>query len=85
MISFAFNEMGQEFVFTGLKGKDISIPYTPNIVKDCFWRPIQIALFDIYSTKDINTEQLNEIVLVITKFFAERGVSTLEFPSMDRD
>lgn len=82
LISFALNESGQEFNFTGLKGVNISTMYTPNIVKDCFWRPIQMTLFDIESTKDINTEQINKIADVIIKFFGEKGVF-IQFPSME--
>lgn len=82
LISFALNESGQEFNFTGLKGINISTMYTPNIVKDCFWRPIQMTLFDIESTKDINTEQINKIADVIIKFFGEKGVF-IQFPSME--
>ena len=41
-----------------------------------------MALFDIESTKNINTIQINEIVDVISKFFGERGV-IIEFPSVE--
>ena len=77
------NELGMEFQYFGLKGQVLSTRYTTNIVKNNFWRPIQIALFDIESTKDINTKQINEVVDVIAKFFAERGVY-VEFPH-DKD
>jgi hypothetical protein len=82
LISFALNEMGQEFVFTGVKGVELSCMYTPELVKHCFWRPIQIALFNIESTKDINTQHINEISDVIIKFFGEKGV-LIEFPDKD--
>jgi len=77
------NELGMEFQYTGLKGLTLSVMYTPSIVKDLFWRPIQIALFDIESTKDVNTEQINKITDVISKFFGDRGV-VVEFPSIEQ-
>ena len=82
LISFALNDRGQEFVFTDVKGFELSCRYTPELVKHCFWRPIQISLFNIESTKDINTQHINEISDVIIKFFGEKGV-LIEFPDKD--
>ena len=73
------NEMGMEFNYTGLKGFNLSTRYTPFVVKEFFWRPIQITMFDIESTKKIDTHQLNEIAEVVIKFFAEKGV-VIDFP-----
>jgi hypothetical protein len=81
-ISESLNDLGQEFCYTGVKGFEISTPYTPEIVKNFFWRPIQVTLFDIESTTKINTEQINKIMGIINKFFAEKGVVIL-FPSYD--
>lgn len=82
-IATELNELGLEFNYTGLKGSNMSTRYTPHLVKEFFWRPIQVALFDIESTTKIDTKQMNEITDVISKFFAERGV-VLEFPSIDQ-
>ena len=82
IMSEQLNEMGLEFQYCGVKGSMLSTRYTPEVVKNYFWRPIQIALFDIESTKHINTIQINEIVDVISKFFGERGV-IIEFPSVE--
>ncbi len=73
------NEIGQEFTYTGLKGLELSTRYTPDIVKNFFWRPIQISLFDIESTKKINTKQINEIADIVIKFFGDKGV-LIDFP-----
>ena len=80
-ISDELNNLGLEFEYQGLKIKDLSIPYTPKIVKDFVWRPIQVALFDKESTTKLNSKEMNTIIDVITKFFGERGVY-LEFPSI---
>lgn len=79
MISEELNELGMEYRYFGVKGEVLSLMYTDNIVKQFFWKPIQLALFDIESTTKLTTEQLNQIIDVITKFFAEEGV-LIEFP-----
>lgn len=82
IISNELNELGMEFQYTGLKGSTLSTRYTPHLVKEFFWRPVQIALFNIQSTTKIDTQQINEINEVVIKFFAERGVE-LFFPSLE--
>lgn len=82
IISDILNEQGQEFSYTGVKGFKLSTRYTPDIVKNFFWRPIQLTLFEIESTKKINTHQLNDIADVIIKYFNEKGVY-LDFPRKD--
>lgn len=82
MISFALNELGMEFQYFGVKGQQLSCRYNESIVKNNFWRPIQKTLFEIESTKDLNTHQLNEIIDVIVKFFGEKGVF-IEFPNKE--
>lgn len=80
IMSNQLNEMGLEFQYFGLRGQVLSMRYTPELCKNQIWRPIQKTLFDIESTTKINTEQINEIVEVLCKFFAERGV-VIQFPS----
>ena len=82
IISNELNELGHEFQYTGLKGSTLSTRYTPNLVKEFFWRPVQMALFNIQSTTKIDTQQINEINEVIIRYFAERGVE-LFFPSIE--
>jgi hypothetical protein len=83
IISDNLNDLGIDFCYTGLTGIDLSVRYTPNIVKNFFWRPIQIALFDIVSTTQLDTKKINDISDVIIKFFGERSV-VVEFPNKDR-
>lgn len=82
LISNQLNEIGQEFCYTGLKGLELSTRYTPEIVKNFFWRPIQLALYDIESTKKLTTEQINGVTDVIIKFFGDKGI-LIEFPNRD--
>ena len=74
--------MGVEYQYFGLKGQVLSMMHTPHLVKNFIWRPIQLALFDIESTKKINTEQINKIVDVLTKYFGDKGVE-IQFPSKE--
>ena len=82
LISDQLNELGMEFQYQGIKGTHMSLMYTENLVKEFIWRPIQIDLFDVKSTTKIDTTQINKIVLVLSKFFAERGIEIV-FPSID--
>lgn len=81
-ISDELNNLGLEFHYQGLKINNLSSRYTEHIVKEFIWRPIQVALFDVDSTSKINTIQMNEIIDVITKHFAEKGIY-LAFPSIE--
>ena len=76
------NELGIEYRYFGLKGQEICLMYTPELVKMFFWKPIQMALFDIESTTRLTTEKMNKIIDVIIKFFGDKGV-VIEFPSID--
>ena len=79
-VSVELNELGMEFRYFGLKGSVMSTRYTMLIVKEHFWKPLQMTLFGIKSTTKIDTNQINEIVDILTKFFADKGV-LIEFPS----
>lgn len=81
-VSTELNGLGLTFKYDGLNLKGLESRYTPLIVKEFIWRPIQIAMFNIQSTKKINTQQINEIIDVITKYFGDRGIN-LEFPSIE--
>ena len=82
MISNQLNGLGVEFIYNGLKGQEISLMYTPDLVKSFFWKPIQIALFDFESTTKLTTDEMNRILDVIIKFFGDKGV-LIEFPSIE--
>tara|TARA_R110001606_G_scaffold398055_1_gene576199 strand:- start:8553 stop:8966 length:414 start_codon:yes stop_codon:yes gene_type:complete len=81
-IADELNNLGLTFNYDGLNIKGLESRYTTLIVKEFIWRPIQIAMFGIQSTKKINTQQINEIIDVITKYFGDRGIN-LEFPSIE--
>ena len=82
LIAQELNELGQEFCYTGITGKELSMPYTSHLVKEMFWKPIQFTMFKTNTTTKLSTTQMNQIIDVFSKFFAERGVD-LDFPSIE--
>lgn len=81
-IANELNELGIQYQYTGISGKTFELRYTPDLVKNFIWRPIQIALFEKTSTRSLTTKEMNEIIDVITNFFADRGV-LITFPSIE--
>lgn len=81
-ISFELNRIGMEFTFHGIKGMEIQTTYTPEIVKEFIWRPLQNAMLDKQSTTKLTTSEINAIFEVLAKWFSEKGV-IIEFPSIE--
>ena len=81
-IANELNDLGMEFQYFGVTGKALSMKYTPHIVKDYFWKPIQLTLFNVDTTTKLDTNQMNNIIDIVTKFFADKGV-VIPFPSLD--
>jgi len=79
-ISDQLNELGETFIYRGWKGEEMEMSFTPEIIKDSLWRPIQRTLFNIESTTELDTKMINQILDIITKFFAEKGIP-ITFPS----
>ncbi len=84
IISESLNELGMTFQYTGLTGKMLELPYNEKLVKETIWRDVQRSLFGIESTTEINTQQINQIIDVITEFFSRKGV-VIEFPCKKDD
>jgi uncharacterized membrane protein len=76
------NEKGIEYVWTGIKGVEMSAQYNGLIVKEFIWKPIQKQLFGIDSTTQLTTQQINEVADVIIKALGNIGIS-IQFPSYD--
>jgi len=77
----ALNEAGIDFQYHDLINEvPVSIMYTKELVKERIWKPIQKTMFDIDSTKDLETRMINDILDVLTLWFAERGIP-IKFPN----
>lgn len=81
LISDKLNEMGFTFSYTGLKGFELNIKYTPRIVKTMIIKPIMVNMFNIESTTKLTTEMINDIIDVINGYFSSRG-EYIPFPSI---
>ena len=79
-VSTELNNLGLTFNFNGLKGMELETPYTGLLVKEVVWKPIQMTLFGIESTTELDTEKINKILDVLIFFFAKNGVE-IHFPS----
>ena len=82
MVSEELNNIGIEYIYYDIEGLQISIPYTKDLFKEFYWKPIQFDLFKIKSTKKISHNQLNTIIDILTKFFGEKGV-VITFPNIE--
>lgn len=78
--SEALNDCGFEFSYRDVKGMEIEIPWNGELFKSFVWKPIQITLFDFESTTQLITEQINQILDVLSRHFAGLGI-TVNFPS----
>lgn len=65
---------------------DIDIPWTPASVKEHLWRPIQIAMTEKQSTKDITTVEPTAIHEVLSRHLGERlGIQCPPWPKRDQE
>lgn len=76
------NEEGLE-MGTILSKFVLDIPATKSNIKEMIWKPIEQAMFEKKSTKELTTQEINQIYDVINKFFAERGIAIPQFPSLE--
>jgi hypothetical protein len=82
LISYQLNELGSEFSYVGLNNNSFALRYTPEIVKEFIFKPIMFTMFELKSTTKLTTIQINEMIDIITKFFADKGI-VMEFPSIE--
>ena len=73
-ISDELINIGQTFNFTGLKGMNIEVPFTPGIVKECVWKPLELVILEKSSTTELTNSDIQLIFDVLCKWFAEQGV-----------
>lgn len=83
-ISDELNELGLTFNYNGLNGKSFETTYTPHLVKEYIWRPLQNTLLDKESTTRLSNSDIKLIFQVLEKWFAEKGVQIV-FPSESED
>lgn len=66
--------------------EDVEVPWTQASVKEYLWRPIQIAMTDKQSTKDITTVEPTAIHEVLSRHLGERlGVTCPPWPKRNQE
>ncbi|MEI8087529.1 MAG: hypothetical protein WCG93_15070 [Paludibacter sp.] len=81
-IAYELNRLGLVFTFRGIKGMEIETTYTPDIVKNFLWKPLQDALLKKESTTQLTHNDIGLIFEILGKWFAENGIE-ISFPSME--
>lgn len=80
LVSDALNEKGLDF--TQIFKNPVAIMITPEIVKECMWKPIQKSMFKKESTTKLNKkEEIDKIYDVMNKFLSEKFGIYIEFPN----
>lgn len=80
MLAEALNESHHYFHYSALTDAIFEIPWTPELIKDRLWKPIQKHMFDIDSTTKIDTGQINAILDVLIAKLGEMKID-VRFPN----
>lgn len=81
LLSEELNQAGYDMRRT-LK-QSVSIPWTPENVKDYLWRPIQEAYLNKESTTELTTKDIDVVYDIVNKHLGETTGVTVVFPSKE--
>ena len=76
----ALNEAGDYFYYQDYKNVSAEMQWTGEMFKTYWIKPIIKVLYNIDSTTKLKTNEIDQIIDVISKRFAENGLS-VNFPS----
>ena len=76
----ALNSSGEYFQYLDYKNVSADMPWSGEMFKTYWIRPIIKVLYDIDSTTKLKTNEIDQLIDVISKRFAENGL-TVNFPS----
>ena len=79
MLADALNDAGYDMKKT-LK-PEVEIPWTPEMVKEHLWKPIQKIMMDKESTTEMETMDPDEVYRVLDRFMAEKFGISVDWPS----
>ena len=86
MIAEKLNDAGFFMTLTSdFFKRPIEVPFTEDAVKQSIWRPVQKAMFQTTSTKELDTKQVGEIADVISLHLAEKFQMSVSFPSLEEE
>lgn len=80
-----FQMLSDDLTAAGLDMKktlkeDVEIPWTPEMVKEYLWRPVQEVMVDKESTTELDRKQVDEIYEVLIRHMGSKFGITTEFP-----
>ena len=68
------------------EAKQVDMDWTPEMVKENIWRRIQVAMFNIESTTQLEKDQVSKVYEQITRHHAESlGLEYVPFPNRHGD
>jgi hypothetical protein len=79
LLSVELNESGYD-IRTTLK-EDFEIPWTPALIKELLWRPLQKAMLRKRSTTRLTTKEIDKIYDVLNRHLGEKLGVYVAFPS----
>lgn len=82
LLSDELNNIGITFFYRGISGKEFELIYTPALVKDYIWKPLQQQMLEKESTTELSTKDIDLIFESISNFFSERYSLEITFPSI---
>ncbi len=80
-LATAMNDAGYDMkaVFNAMR-KGFSVSCTTIRLKNCVWRPMQEAMFDIESTTELDTKQISEVYENVNRFTCEQFGIGINWP-----
>ncbi len=75
------NEAGLDMVKVLEPG--VEIPWNADMIKNCIWRPVQIAQLDKTSTTELTTKEIDQVFEVINKHIGQKFGVHIPWPSIE--
>jgi hypothetical protein len=85
-VAEALNDAGLEMVVNLPTGKQWTIPWSKDTVKENIWRPVQEAIIGKQSTTEAYRPEYNQVYEVIhSRFAGHHGITLPLWPSKDKE
>ena len=83
LLSTALNDSGAEIEMKFL-GKTMSVPWTPDLVKERIWKGAMLAATGKTSTTKMTRAEVSEVYEILSRFFTEGFGIYVPFPEQER-
>lgn len=85
-----FEMLSEDLTLAGLDMKrtlkpGVDIPWTPSMVKEYLWKPIQDAMLEKESTTELSTKEVNTVYETLIRHLGEKFGITTEFPKEEKE